>query len=196
METKDTNPKDALGDKKVALALLSPIASAHWSLAQYAGLLKYGSWNWRAAGVRSSVYLSAMKRHMDAYISGEELDPVDGTHHLGNVMACAAILLDAQAAGKLTDDRPPSVGLRETYAFVEAGMARLKEQYADKAPRHYTIADSLANAMAEHNAREEDARLVAECNGLAAAGDRRAVKTPDAPLRRAEDWPDLKAGTP
>lgn len=196
MEIKDTNPKDAIGDKKVALALLSPIASAHWSLAQYAGLLKYGSWNWRAAGVRSSVYLSAMKRHMDAYISGEEVDPVDGTHHLGNVMACAAILLDAQAAGKLTDDRPPSVGLRETYAFVEAGMARLKEQYADKSPRHYTIADSRAAAMAEHNAREADARLVQVCNGLAAAGDRRTVKTPDAPLRRAEDWPGLKVGTP
>ena len=145
MSTKDTNPKDAIGDKKVALALLSPIAKAAWSLAQFAGMCKYGAWNWRVSGVRSSVYLSAMQRHLDAYLSGEECDPVDGTRHLGNIMACAAILLDARAAGKLTDDRPPSVSLRGTYAEVEAQMTRLKELYADKTPRHCTIADTQTN---------------------------------------------------
>lgn len=142
LATKQSNPKDSLGDKKVPLWLLSPIAKAHWALGQFAGLLKYGAWNWRVAGVRSSVYLSAMQRHIDAYTSGEEHDPVDGSHHLGNIMACCAILLDAKAAGKLTDDRPPSVGLRETFAEVEAVMGRLRVQYADKAPRHYTIADT------------------------------------------------------
>ena len=140
--TKSTNPKDAIGDKKVPLATLSPIASAHWSLAQYAGALKYGAWNWRSAGVRSSVYISAMRRHIDAYTSGEEFDPIDGTHHLGNIMACAAILLDAKAAEKLNDDRPPSVGLRETYAFIEEAMAKLRDQYSDRSPRHYTIDDT------------------------------------------------------
>lgn len=140
--TKDTNPKDSIGDRKVPLWLLSPIAKAHWAVAQFSGLIKYGAWNWRKAGVRKSIYLSAMQRHMDAYLSGEEHDPVDGTKHLGNIMACAAILLDAEAAGKIVDDRPPSVGLREAYAEVEATMSRLREQYADKAPRHYTIEDT------------------------------------------------------
>lgn len=139
---KDTNPKDAIGDKKVPLALLSPIAKAHWAAAMFSGKIKYGAWNWRAAGVRSSIYLSAMQRHIDAYTSGEEHDPVDGTHHLGNIIACAAILLDARAAGKLNDDRPPSVGLRSTYAEIEQTMERLRAQYADKAPRHYTIDDT------------------------------------------------------
>lgn len=140
--TKDTNPKDAIGDTKLPLALLSPIAKAHWALGQFVGLLKYGAWNWRAAGVRSSVYVSALQRHIDAYVSGEDFDPIDGTHHLGNIMACAAILLDARAAGKLTDDRPPSVGIRETYAEIEAQMAQLRVQYEDRRPRHYTIADT------------------------------------------------------
>ena len=139
---KDSNPKDAIGDTKIPLWLCSPIAKAHWAIGQYSGMLKYGSWNWRVAGVRSSVYLSAMQRHIDAYISGEEFDPVDGSHHLGNVMACCAILLDAKAAGKLTDDRPPSVELRSTYYWGEDVMARLKRQYSDKAPRHYTIKDT------------------------------------------------------
>ncbi len=137
-----TNPKDALGDKKVPLWLLSPVAKAKWAVCQFVGLSKYGAWNWREAGVRSSVYLSAMQRHMDAYLSGEEVDPVDGTPHLGHIMACCAILLDAEAAGKLTDDRPPSVGIREIYAETEAQMARAKENYGHMNPRHYTIADT------------------------------------------------------
>lgn len=142
MSSKDTNPKDAIGDTKIPLWLLSPIAKACWALAMYSGMTKYGAWNFRCAGVRASVYLSAAQRHLDAYLSGEETDPVDGTHHLGNLMACAAILLDAKAAGKLTDDRPPSVGVRPTYAEQEALIAKLKKQYEDKKPRHYTIADT------------------------------------------------------
>jgi hypothetical protein len=139
---KASNPKDAAASTRIPLWLLSPIAKAHWALAQFAGMVKYGAWNWRWAGVRSSVYLSAMQRHMDAYLSGEEYDPIDGTHHLGNIMACASILLDARAAGKLTDDRPPSVGIRSTYSALEALAAKLRDQYADKNPRHFTIEDT------------------------------------------------------
>lgn len=140
--TKDTNPKDAIAGTRIPLWLCSPIAKAHWALAQFAGLIKYGAWNWRVAGVRKSVYISALERHIDAVKSGEQFDPVDGTRHLGNIMACAAIMLDAEAAGKLLDDRAPIVDMRKTYAELEALMAKLKEQYADKNPRHYTIADT------------------------------------------------------
>lgn len=139
---KASNPKDSIGDTKIPLWLLSPVAKAQWALAQFAGLLKYGAWNWRKAGVRSSVYLSAINRHADAYASGEEFDPVDGTHHLGNIMACCAILLDAKAAGKLVDDRPPSVGIRDEYDAAQKQMAVLREKYKDMNPRHYTIADT------------------------------------------------------
>lgn len=137
-----TNPKDAIGDKKAAMHLLSPIAEIHWMIGQYAGTLKYGAWNWRAAGVRSSIYISAMRRHLMGWLSGEEFDPVDGSHHLGNIMACAAILLEAQAIGKLVDDRPPSFSHRPTLEWAEDRMAQLKVNYSDKAPRHYSIADT------------------------------------------------------
>lgn len=140
--TKASNPKDAIGDKKIPLHLLSPIASAYWAVAQFVGQIKYGAWNWRKAGVRSSVYIAAMKRHIDAYTSGEEVDPIDKTPHLGHIMACAAILIDAKAAGKLTDDRPPSVGLREAYAEVEKQMVLARENYGHMTPTHYTIADT------------------------------------------------------
>lgn len=141
-DTKPTNPKDAAATSRIPLWLLSPIAKAHWALAQFSGMVKYGGWNWRKAGVRASVYLSAAQRHLDAYLSGEEFDPLDGTHHLGNIMACAAILLDARAAGKLIDDRPPSVSLRPEYAALEKLAAKLVAQHADKHPRHFTIADT------------------------------------------------------
>lgn len=139
---KDTNPKDQIADKKLPLWLLSPIAKAHWALAQFAGMIKYGAWNWRVAGIRKSVYLSAIQRHFDGILSGEKFDPVDGTRHEANIMACCAILLDAEAAGKIVDDRPPMVDMRPTYAELEALMVKLRQQYADKNPKHYTIEDS------------------------------------------------------
>ena len=142
MTTKDTNPKDAIADSKVPLWLLSPIAKVKWAMAQFAGMVKYGAWNWRSAGVRASVYISAMERHMEAFKSGEEFDPVDGTDHLGNIMACCAILIDARAANNLTDDRPPRVDHRPAVAEAETLMVVLREKYADRNPRHYTIADS------------------------------------------------------
>lgn len=137
--TKASNPKDVIGDTKLPLWLLSAVAKAHWALAQFAGMLKYGAWNWREAGVRYSVYLSAMLRHIDGIASGETVDPIDGTDHLGNIMACAAIILDARAAGKLIDDRPPCVDHRPVYKELEALMAKLRVQYADRNPTHHTI---------------------------------------------------------
>lgn len=142
-DVKASNPKDAIGDAKVPLWLCSPIAKIHWALAQFAGMTKYGAWNWRAAGVRTSVYLSAIERHLDAYKSGEDLDPTDETRHLGNIMACCAILMDAAAADKLTDDRPPVVSHRAAIAEGEGTMKSLKVKYADRNPKHYTIGDAL-----------------------------------------------------
>lgn len=136
---KPSNPKDAVAGSRIPLALLSPVAKIAWAVAQYAGAVKYGMWNWRAAGVRNSVYLSAIERHLDAYKSGEEHDPTDGTHHLGNIMACCAIILDARAAGKLTDDRGPALSHRDALREGERTMEALREKYAEVRPVHYTI---------------------------------------------------------
>lgn len=142
--TKDTNPKDAIASAKLPLWLLSPIAKAHWAVAQAVGMVKYGAWNWRVAGVRSSIYASAIQRHFDRWQSGEDYDPVDGQSNLGAIMACCAIMLDAEAAGKLTDDRPPSVPVQGTYdqmeAVFKASIERAKA--AGMNPTHMTIKDT------------------------------------------------------
>lgn len=147
LEPADTaNPKDAAGRAKVPLWLLSPIAKAAWAGAAFIGKVKYGAWNYRGTKVYASVYISAAMRHLDAYLSGETYDPEDGTHHLGNVMACCAILLDCAASGNLIDDRPPSVSLRPAYDEMQALVQPTKAKYADRATtvKHWTIDDTKA----------------------------------------------------
>ena len=140
---KPSNPKDALADKKIPLHLLSPVAKAHWAHAQFIGTVKYGTANYRAVGARASVYISAIERHLDNFTSGETYDPEDGTHHLGNIMACCAILMDTMACGMLTDDRPPSISVRPTYERIMQSMEETKIKYSGLLNiRHYTIEDT------------------------------------------------------
>ena len=42
------------------------------------------------------------------WMAGEKRDPVTKVHHLGAIMACCAILIDAEAHDALVDDRPKS----------------------------------------------------------------------------------------
>ena len=100
------NPKDLLGVKKVSLTKLPPVAVLHAAHALMNGATKYGPYNWRDKAVRASIYVDACERHLNAWLDGEEDATDSGVHHLGHAIACLAILLDAQEAGKLVDDRP------------------------------------------------------------------------------------------
>jgi len=141
---KATNPKDALGAAKLPLHLVSPIVKAYQAIAHYLGNVKYGAWNYRGAGIRNSVYYAAAMRHLDAWWEGQEDDPVDGTPHLANALACINILIEGKHAGNATDDRPPSqhAALDGIRARFERLMVSIRERYKDKAPYHYTIADT------------------------------------------------------
>lgn len=157
---KPTNPKDAIATDKLALHLVSPIVKAYQAIAHYLGNVKYGAWNYRAAGARASIYRSALDRHLDAWWEGEENDPVDGTPHLANAQACLNILIDAKHAGKLIDDRPPSnhKGLAEVRSQFEELMPKIRQRYADKAPHHFTIADTETPAASPFPYIGEDRR--------------------------------------
>lgn len=141
-DTKHTNPKDRIGSTKLPLDLLSGIAKVEWCLAQLEGALKYGTWNWRHAGVRVSIYVAAIERHLEKYKNGEDRDPETGVHHLGNVMAGAAILLDAGALRKLTDDRPPMGPAATLIDAAQSDVLHLQRLYGNVQPRNYTIEDS------------------------------------------------------
>ena len=139
---KPSNPKDICGDVKLPLHLWPATATAYGCIAMLNGMLKYGRSNFRAVGVRASIYQDAAKRHLDAWFEGEECDPDDGVPHLSAALACIAIIIDADAAGKLTDDRMVSGGYRKTMDKLTPHVARLKKLHEKRSPKHYTIDDS------------------------------------------------------
>lgn len=139
--SKASNPKQAFGDLKAQLALVPDTLAYAAAPAFFEGASKYGAYNWRAAGVRASTYKAACERHLKKWFNGEMCDPKTGVPHLSNAIACLAIIVDAQVAGKLQDDRPPTIdllGLEDSVAVVQAG---LREQHKDKNPKHWTAKD-------------------------------------------------------
>lgn len=135
--TKPTNPKDVIGSDKLPLHLWPETATAMGCLAFMEGVCKYGLGNFRVVGVRASIYLDALMRHLSAYVSGEDIDPDSGIPHLGKMLACIAIIIDAQAVGKLTDDRTVDSGFTELCKTLTPIVLQIKARHADKSPKHY-----------------------------------------------------------
>lgn len=146
-DTKATNPKDAIGSSKLPLHLWPETATLYGCLGLLDGALKYGRGNWREAGVRASIYVDALRRHVAAWAEGEDVDAIEnggsGLPHLAHALACLAIIVDAQAAGKLVDDRNFPGGYRGLVEELTPHVGRLKEKHAHRDPKHWTIADAL-----------------------------------------------------
>lgn len=141
-DSKATNPKDRVGSSKLPLHLWPTTATALGSLGLLDGMLKYGRSNWRAAGIRWTIYYDAIMRHLQAIHEGENIDPDSGLPHMAHVLACAAIIVDADAVGMLQDDRQYNgVGYRVLIGDLTPEVERLKEKHADRDPRHYDIGD-------------------------------------------------------
>ena len=101
------NPKTAIGRTKPAMVSVIPTASLlHLGEVMKLGATKYGPFNWRETPVPAEVYVDAAMRHLLSWFDGEDRDPESGMSHLGHVMACCAIIIDAQENGMLDDNRP------------------------------------------------------------------------------------------
>jgi uncharacterized membrane protein len=139
LETKDTNPKDAVGIAKVPLSTLPFRVLWRVGLAMMEGALKYGRHNYRVAGVRASVYFdAAFARHGGAWWEGQDIDPDSKLHHLDKLIASLIVLRDGILTGNWVDDRPPS-----TIKDMDAEMAELNshakmliEMYPDAVPAY------------------------------------------------------------
>lgn len=152
MNDKPSNPKDVIGSNKVPLSLVPTVTKGLLTLGHLEGHLKYGLVNFRESGVRFSIYVDALERHVEKLKGGEWADPTTKVPHLGNALACLSIIADAAYSGKLIDDRPkPNNGFREdsqlptvksASEFIdELGeiVVHLKELYKDKKPIDYFI---------------------------------------------------------
>jgi hypothetical protein len=124
--TLGTNPKDLIGNKKVSITKLPMVGVIHGAHAMMDGARKYGPYNWRGNAVVASIYVDAAMRHLMAYFEGEQEAPDSGVHHLGHVIACAAILLDAETTHNLVDDRPISQYIGAASLLLEELNAKVK----------------------------------------------------------------------
>jgi hypothetical protein len=107
---KATNPKDAIGSKKVPIMSVVPWGViGRVALGLLEGAIKYGRHNYRIYGVRASVYVDATLRHMARFWEGEDLDPDSkvGLHHIDKALASLTVLRDAMLQENWHDDRPP-----------------------------------------------------------------------------------------
>ena len=129
---KPSNPKDALGIMKVPASAISAPVMSEVGVAMLEGALKYGRHNYRAIGVRASVYYDAVvARHMALWWEGEDEDldtcelapegadtgvvngsgqfviPGTGLSHITKAIAGLCVLRDAMIQNKFIDDRPP-----------------------------------------------------------------------------------------
>lgn len=146
INTKETNPKQAIGSNKIPMHLWPNTATVYGAVAMLEGLAKYGRSNYRKAGVKISIYYDALRRHIDSYFEGEDIDPDSGLPHLAKALACVAILIDATVTNKITDDRmyyDIIDGYKKAIKDMTPHVKRLKEQYKNKNPKHWTIKDRI-----------------------------------------------------
>ena len=108
LEKLPPNPKQFYGDKKPPVAQLPLVAQIAASLAMLDGSNKYGFRNWRKNPVEAMTYVNAAQRHLGLWAEGEEIARDTSVPNLGAVIACCAILLDAQLNDVLIDNRSHS----------------------------------------------------------------------------------------
>lgn len=139
MTSELSNPKDLIGIRKAPISTLPTGVIMEAGVALLEGASKYGRHNFRAVGVRASVYYDATFRHLGSWWEGEDLDPDSGINHIGKAIASLMVLRDAMMQDKLTDDRPP-----RSKPYLEELNKRAGEvldRHKDKSPKHYTIND-------------------------------------------------------
>lgn len=106
-EIKPSNPKDVVGSSKVAMSYVPGPVLMELAAGMMEGGLKYGRHNFRAVGVRASIYYDAAHRHLMAWWEGEDIDPPSGLSHVSKAIASLVVLRDSMLQGNWVDDRPP-----------------------------------------------------------------------------------------
>ena len=126
---KDTNPKDAVGIKKVPMSCVSAPVVMEMALGMMEGARKYGRHNYRIAGVRASVYYDAAMRHLMAWWEGQDIDPDSGLSHISKAMSALHVLRDAMLNDKWNDDRPPVFKNQEWVQEMNRMASEIIEKY-------------------------------------------------------------------
>ena len=152
------NPKQAFGNKKPRLSLTPLSAQIAQSEAQMDGALKYGEVNWRTDPVEAMTYVDAALRHLRLYENGENLARDTKVRNLGAVMACCAILIDAEAHGTLIDNRNHSPATCDMLHEAEKMVKHLKDMQDERDKKKPVPAPTLIG----RNCKQPDFEYVPE----------------------------------
>lgn len=103
------NPKDiaATRDQKPPLHLLEHSADVEIAKVMAHGAEKYGRRNFYTIPILANVYGGAIRRHIGAWLMGEDIDPESGHSHLAHIGANIHVLFAAMQEGMFLDDRGP-----------------------------------------------------------------------------------------
>lgn len=166
-EVKETNPKDAVGVRKAPLSTVPAGVLMELGVAMLEGARKYGRHNYRAAGVRASVYYDGTMRHLMNWWEGSDLDPDSEVSEITKAIAGLVVLRDAMMNNMWTDDRPPRLP-----AFW---LASLNTRAGDVIDKHPHPMDPITEAAACRVVAGDDAELLTETTApleeLGLAGD-------------------------
>lgn len=116
------NPKAiaAVRDQKPRLDLLERSMLEEVARAAAAGADKYGIANYRDVEVHARTYAAAAMRHALAFLSGEDIDPDSGCHHMACVGSNVNVFFGAIDAGTMIDDRGPQPRTADQQAMSDA----------------------------------------------------------------------------
>lgn len=132
---KMTNPKDALGVKKVPMHTVSCAVLMEMGLGMLEGGRKYGTHNYRSMGVLASVYYDGAMRHLMDWWEGEDNDPDSGLNHITKALTCLCVLRDSMIMGNWKDDRPLQLPNGLNILELNQKAAEIIEKYPEcKAP--------------------------------------------------------------
>lgn len=136
MDTKETNPKDAVGIRKAPMSCVPAPVLMEVALGMMEGARKYGRHNYRKSGVRASVYYDATMRHLMDWWEGTDNDPDSGLSHVTKAITALVVLRDAMMNGMWADDRPPQFKDKEWLKKMNAAASAIIDKYPESLPPH------------------------------------------------------------
>ncbi len=123
------NPKAAFGAAKAPFFGIPMQAITQLGLVMAGGAHKYGKYNYRETRIAASTYHDAILRHFMLWADGEDIDPESKAQHLGHIMACCALMIDAEANDMLDDDRNKAGTMRDMLDQSAEAFKSFKEDY-------------------------------------------------------------------
>lgn len=150
---------DRFNHGKIRYDLESTYAKEQAAKVMTFGLEKYGKDNW-TKGMPWSEAEASLRRHLEAYASGEDFDPETGIYHLSHVRVNADFIVDYYRSHPEMDDRKKYYLTQPKITLdIDEVVCSFQKKYSERFgtpidPKYwdqsYGIADNLALVKDDH----------------------------------------------